>query len=112
MIPAVTRSLFLPTLYTRKSEQQWGHRQGQEVGRAERAERELATGAPDLLSAGHSPHPLAWSQATSSQSCAAAGRPHLRLAASAPGVPLHSGTYPATLLMITNSARGHRLLVS
>src|SRR3954452_23343201 len=40
MIPAVTRSLFLPTLSTRKSEQQWGHRQGQEVGRAERAERE------------------------------------------------------------------------
>jgi hypothetical protein len=29
----------------------------------------------DLLSLGHSPHPLAWSQATSSQSCAAAGRP-------------------------------------
>jgi hypothetical protein len=33
------------------------------------------TGAADLLSAGHSPHPLAWSQAPSSQSCAAAGRP-------------------------------------
>jgi hypothetical protein len=30
MIPAVTRSFFLPTLFTRKSEHQWGHRQGQE----------------------------------------------------------------------------------
>src|SRR5215211_3405853 len=75
MNPAVTRTLSLPTLSTRTSEHQWGNRQGQEVGRAERAERELATGAPDLLSAGHSPHPLAWSQALSFQSCAAAGRP-------------------------------------
>ena len=40
MIPAVDRLLFLPTLITRKSERQWGHRQGQEVSRAERAERE------------------------------------------------------------------------
>jgi hypothetical protein len=38
--PASTRTLFLPTLLTRKSEHQWGHRQGQEVSRAERAERE------------------------------------------------------------------------
>src|SRR5215218_42292 len=40
MIPAVIRSIFLPTLSTRQSERQWGHRQGQEVGRAERAEKE------------------------------------------------------------------------
>jgi hypothetical protein len=59
MIPAVDRLLFLPTLITRKSERQWGHRQGQEVGHAERAERELATGVADLLSAGRSPHLLA-----------------------------------------------------
>jgi hypothetical protein len=32
-----------------------GRRRGQEVGHAERAERELATGAADLLSEGHSP---------------------------------------------------------
>src|SRR3954468_5378883 len=40
MNPAFTRSLFLPTLSTRASEHQWGHRQGQEVSRAELAERE------------------------------------------------------------------------
>ena len=34
-------------------------RRGQEVGRAERAERELATDAADLLSEGHSPTPFA-----------------------------------------------------
>jgi hypothetical protein len=46
MIPAVTRSFFLPTLFTRKSEHQWGHRQGQEVGRAERAEKEERLARP------------------------------------------------------------------
>ena len=45
------------------------------------------TGAADLLSAGHSPHPLAWSQAPSSQSCAAAGRPSCRCAEGALAVP-------------------------
>ena len=38
--PAFTRTLSLPTLSTRTSEHQWGRRQGQEVSRAERAERE------------------------------------------------------------------------
>ena len=61
MNPAFTRTLSLPTLSTRTSEHQWGRRQGQEVSHAERAERELATGVADLLSAGHSPHPLACS---------------------------------------------------
>src|SRR4051794_24576531 len=46
MIPAVTGSLFLPTLSTRKSERQWEQRQGQEVGRAERAEREERPARP------------------------------------------------------------------
>ena len=47
----------------------WGRRRGQEVGRAERAERELATGAPDLLSAGHSPHPFGLVTGPSFQLC-------------------------------------------
>jgi hypothetical protein len=111
MIPAVTRSHFLPTLLTRKSEHQWGHRQGQEVGHAERAERELATGVADLLSAGHSPHPLAWSQATSFQSCAAAGRPTCWCTGGALDVPLHSGTHPATPFMINIGDRSWRLLM-
>src|SRR3954464_12076023 len=46
MNPAATRTLFLPTLSTRKSEHQWGHRQGQEVGRAERAEKEERLARP------------------------------------------------------------------
>src|SRR4051794_10110748 len=63
MIPAVTRSLFLPTLSTRKSEHQWGHRQGQEVGRAERAESEERTARPTSCPQDTRPTPLAWSQA-------------------------------------------------
>jgi hypothetical protein len=44
--PAFTRTLSLPTLSTRASEHQWGRQQGQEVGRAERAEKEERLARP------------------------------------------------------------------
>src|SRR4051812_17315622 len=58
MIPAVTRSLFLPTLFTRISEHQWGRRQGQEVGRAERAEKEERLARP--TSSPQATRPTVW----------------------------------------------------
>src|SRR3954453_2469618 len=105
MIPAVTRSLFLPTLFTRKSERQWGHRQGQEVSRAELAEREERTARLTSCPQDTRPTPLAWSQAPSSQSCAAAGRPLFVARFPAADVPAWTGTSPAGLLMINYSAR-------
>jgi hypothetical protein len=67
-----------PSFFTHRGVVFWGRRRGQEVGLAERAERELATGAADLLSAGHSPHPLACMQA--------------------PFLPVSLGRRPTTLL--------------
>jgi hypothetical protein len=65
----------------------WGQRRGQEVGLAERAERELAIVVADLLSAGHSPHPLACVQVLSFQLYSAEGRPHSWRAIGALHVP-------------------------
>src|SRR3954470_8243180 len=103
MIPAVARLLFLPTLSTRKSERQWGHRQGQDVSRAERAEREERPARLTSCPQDTRPTPLAWSQAPSSQSCAAAGRLLFVARPPAPDVPEWTGTSPARLGMINNS---------
>src|SRR3954452_9821936 len=111
MIPAVTRLLFLPPLFTRKSEQQWGHRQGQEVSRAERAEREERPARLTSCPQDTRPTPLAWSQAPSSQPCAAAGRLLFEARPPAPDVPEWTGTSPAGLGMINNSERTARLLI-
>src|SRR4051812_33223341 len=112
MIPAVARLLFLPTLFTRKSERQWGHRQGQEVSRAERAEREERPARLTSCPQDTRPTPLARSQAPSSQSCAAAGRLLLVARPPAPDVPAWTGTSTAGLVMINNSERSFRLLTT
>jgi hypothetical protein len=96
---------------TRKSERQWGHRQGQEVSRAERAEREERPARLTSCPQDTRPTPLAWSQALSSQSCAAADRPSFEGPPRAADVPEWSGTSPAGLLMINNGERTCRLLI-
>ena len=74
--PAITRTLSLPTLSTRTSEHQWGHRQGQEVSRAERAEREERPAR--LTSCPQDTRPTLWP-------------------ASRPFLPVMRGRSPATL---------------
>src|SRR5687768_3271568 len=84
MNPAFTRTLYLPTIYTRASEHQWGHRQGQEVGRAERAEKEERLARPTscpqdtrpTLWPGHRPLPPNDAQPQAGQ---AVGAPEVRL---------------------------------
>src|SRR3954453_12369732 len=110
MIPAVTRSLLLPTLFTRKSEQQWGHRQGQEVSRAERAEREERPARLTSCPQDTRPTPFGLVTVPSSQSCAAAGRLLFVARPPAPDVPEWTGTSPPGLGMIKTSERTRRLL--
>src|SRR4051794_23871847 len=111
MIPAVTRSLFLPTLSTRKSERQWGQRQGQEVGRAERAEKEERLARP--TSCPQDTRPTLWpGNRPFPQSCAAAGWPHSRRVSGAPRLPARTGTPTAEPGMVNNGERTRRLLTT
>jgi hypothetical protein len=90
----------------------WGQRCGQEVSRAERAEREERPARLTSCPQDTRPTPLAWSQAPSSQSCAAAGRLLFEARPPAPDVPEWTGTSPARLGMINNSERTRRLLTT
>jgi hypothetical protein len=106
-----TRLLFLLSFFTHRGVVFWGRRRGQEVGRAERAERELATGAADLLSAGHSPHLLACVQAFSFQLSSAAGRPYWRLAAPTLGLPAEPVHLPQYSIVGTVGEQTHSLFM-
>ncbi len=84
--PRSYSNTLLPTLYIRASEHRWGRRQGQEVSRAERAEREERPARLTSCPCWTLAPPFGLVTGHSSQSCAAAGRPNLRCPVGALGV--------------------------